>query len=180
MVQYLQGAPRSDDETFFWFSPKAERCRKNLQSAKCPAQSKSVPGNNVVRKRNHSLYHFKIAIHLHLASFYSTNNFRKKNQLEEMLYEQTIKFELKRLVPLGHIQRWSPRGRPWPRGRPRGHNLESLASKVKSLALVSKPQVLENCPVFGSRTTLFFYWKTPETLRKICEDLFCFPQLKIA
>ena len=37
-------------------------------------------------------------------------------------------------------QRWSPRGRPWPRGRPRGHILKSLAlalaSKVKSLALV--------------------------------------------
>ena len=29
-------------------------------------------------------------------------------------------------------QRWSPRGRPWPRGRPRGHIL-------KSLALASKP-----------------------------------------
>ena len=28
-------------------------------------------------------------------------------------------------------QRWSPRGRPWPRG----HILKSLASKVKSLAL---------------------------------------------
>ena len=34
-------------------------------------------------------------------------------------------------------QRWSPRGRPWPRGRPRGHILRSLA-----LALASKPQVL--------------------------------------
>ena len=44
-------------------------------------------------------------------------------------------------------QRWSPRGRPWPLG----HILKSLAlalnlaSKVKSLALASKPQVLENC-----------------------------------
>ena len=46
-------------------------------------------------------------------------------------------------------QRWSPRGRPWPRGRPRGHIL-------KSLALASKPQVLENWPVLGSRTPLFF------------------------
>ena len=34
-------------------------------------------------------------------------------------------------------QRWSPRGRPWPRGRPRGQIL-------KSLALASRPQVLEN------------------------------------
>ena len=55
-----------------------------------------------------------------------------------------------------HLQRWSPRGRPWPRGRPRGHILKSLASKVKSLALASKPQVLENWPVRGSRTALFF------------------------
>ena len=41
-------------------------------------------------------------------------------------------------------QRWSP----W------GHILKSLASKVKSLA--SRPQVLENWPVPGSRTALFF------------------------
>ena len=61
----------------------------------------------------------------------------------------------------------------------------SLASRhiLKFLALASKPQVLENCPVLGSRTTLFFEplkfcWKTPETSRKICEHLFCFPQLE--
>ena len=49
-------------------------------------------------------------------------------------------------------QRWSPRGRP------RGHILKSLAlaSKVKSLALASRPQVLKNWPVLGSRTALFF------------------------
>ena len=46
-------------------------------------------------------------------------------------------------------QRWSPWGRPWPRGRPHGHIL-------KSLALASRPQVLENWPVLGSRTALFF------------------------
>ena len=57
-----------------------------------------------------------------------------------------------------YYQRWSPRGRPWPRG----HILKSLAlalaSKVKSLALAlaSRPQVLENWPVLGSRTALFF------------------------
>ena len=60
----------------------------------------------------------------------------------------------------GLHQRWSPRGRPWPRGRPRGQILKSLAlalaSKVKSLALASRPQVLENWPVLGSRTALFF------------------------
>ena len=53
-------------------------------------------------------------------------------------------------------QRWSPRGRPWPRG----HIFKSLAlaSKVKSLALASasRPQVLENWPVLGLRTALFF------------------------
>ena len=43
-------------------------------------------------------------------------------------------------------QRWSPRG----------HILKSLASKFKSLALASRPQVLENRPVLGSRTALFF------------------------
>ena len=44
------------------------------------------------------------------------------------------------------MQRWSPRG----------HILKSLALKVKSLALASWPQVLENWPVLGSRTALFF------------------------
>ena len=64
-------------------------------------------------------------------------------------------------------QRWSPRGRLWPRGRPRGQILKSLAlaSKVKSLALASRPQVLENWPVLGSRTALFF------ELLKFCEAL---------
>ena len=92
-------------------------------------------------------------------------------------------------VPVLSKQRWSPRGRPWPRGRPRGHILKSLAlalaSKVKSLALAlaSKPQVLENCPVLGSRTALFFKqlqfpWKAPETSSKICEHFFCFPHLE--
>ena len=69
-----------------------------------------------------------------------------------------------------NYQRWSPRGRLWPRG----HILKSLASK---------PQVLKNCPVLGSRTALFFEqlkfrWKTPETSRKICKHLFCFPYLE--
>ena len=47
----------------------------------------------------------------------------------------------------GH-QRWSPRGRI-----------------LKSLALASRPQVLENWPVLGSRTALFF------ELLKFCEAL---------
>ena len=86
------------------------------------------------------------------------------------------------------MQRWSPRGRPWPRGHilkslALASQVKSLASQVKSLALASKPQVLENCPVLGSRTALFFEplkfcRKMPETSRKICEHLFCFPQLE--
>ena len=59
----------------------------------------------------------------------------------------------------GYQQRWSPRR----------HILKSLAlalaSKVKSLALASRPQVLENWPVLGSRTALFF------ELLKFCEAL---------
>ena len=39
-----------------------------------------------------------------------------------------------------NCQRWSPRGRPWPRGRPRGQILKSLA-----LALASSPRKLA-CP----------------------------------
>ena len=79
---------------------------------------------------------------------------------------------------LCYCQKWSPRGCPWPRG----HILKFLASKVKFLA--SKLQVFENCPDLGSRTALFFEtlkfcWKTPETSRKIREDLYCFPQLEM-
>ena len=43
------------------------------------------------------------------------------------------------LKPMGSLmgpgQRWSPRGRPWPRGRPRGHIFKSLASKPQVLGL---------------------------------------------
>ena len=64
-------------------------------------------------------------------------------------------------------QRWSPRGRPWPQG----HILKSLASKVKSLA--SRPQVLENWPVLGSRTALFFgMLKFLERLKNFLENVF--------
>ena len=68
-------------------------------------------------------------------------------------------------------QRWSPRGRPWPWGRPRGHILKSLASKVKSLA--SRAQVLENWPVLGSRTALIFgLLKFCGALKNILENVF--------
>ena len=78
-------------------------------------------------------------------------------------------------VYLGN-QRWCPRGRPWPRGRPRGHILKSLASKVKSLA--SRLQVLENWPVLGSKTALlnvFF----GDRLKIFCEDLFFREHLRL-
>ena len=80
-------------------------------------------------------------------------------------------------------QRWSPRGRPWPRG----HILKSLASKIKSLA--SRPQVLKNRPVLGSRTAVFFEllkfcgalekffgkrFFCGDRLKNFCEDLFFF------
>ena len=75
-------------------------------------------------------------------------------------------------VRYSHNQRWSPRGRPWPRGRPRGHIL-------KSLALASKPQVLENCPVLGSRlcprledSTIFWTVEISlENARNLAENL---------
>ena len=76
-------------------------------------------------------------------------------------------------------QRWSPRGRPWPRGQ-----------ILKSLA--SRPQVLENWPVLGSRTAVFFellkfcralekfFGKTffcGDRLKNFCEDLFFFSEI---
>ena len=63
-------------------------------------------------------------------------------------------------------QRWTPRG----------HIL-------KSLALASRPQVLENWPVLGSRTALFFerlkqflenVFFCGDCLKNFCEDLFFF------
>ena len=49
------------------------------------------------------------------------------------------------MSPVSSGKRWSPRGRSWPRGQ-----------ILKSLALASRPQVLKNWPVLGSRTALFF------------------------
>ena len=88
-------------------------------------------------------------------------------------------------------QRWSPWGRPWRRGCSWEHILKSLASKIKSLA--SRPQVLENWPVLGSRTALFLNcWNfvdclknnfrkrffTGERLKIFCGDLFFGDRLK--
>ena len=69
---------------------------------------------------------------------------------------------------------WSPRGRPWPWGH-----------FLKSLAMVSKPQVLENCPVLGSRTTLFlsrsnFVGKHQKPCWKSAKNFFWFHQVEIA
>ena len=44
-------------------------------------------------KRNHLLDHFSITIHLHLASFYPQNTFKKIAR--KMLIEQIIEFELR-------------------------------------------------------------------------------------
>ena len=68
--------------------------------------------------------------------------------------------------------RWSPRGRPWSRGQ-----------ILKSLA--SKPQVLENCPVLGSRTALFlnrwnFVGKRHKPCGKSAKTFFWFSQVEIA
>ena len=63
--------------------------------------------------------------------------------------------------------------------------MKSLASKVKSLALASRPQVLENWPVLGSRTALFFgklkfcgavekFFGKRFFVKNFCEDLFFF------
>ena len=90
------------------------------------------------------------------------------------------------VVKIDHIyargnynQRWSPRGRSWPRGHPRGHILKSLAlaSKIKSLA--SRLQVLKNWPVLGSRTGLFFeLLKFLERLKNFLENFFLWRSLE--
>ena len=61
------------------------------------------------------------------------------------------------LYPLLLQKDWNqPKGHYYQRWSPQGHILKSLALKVKSLALASRPQVLENWPVLGSRTAVFF------------------------
>ena len=81
-------------------------------------------------------------------SFFDLNDCQKFSQL--LAYSAKAFFNLVMVAILLANQRWSPRG----------HILKSLAlaSKVKSLALAlaSRPQVLENWPVLGSRTALFF------------------------
>ena len=83
-------------------------------------------------------------------SFYSLNNTDRPFVEKFITYWLSVKGQDK-------TQRWSPRG----------YILKSLAlaPKGKSLALASRPQVLENWPVLGSRTALFF------ELLKFCEAL---------
>ena len=50
-------------------------------------------------KRNHQLYHFSITIHLHLASFYAQNTFKKIEG--KTLIEQIIEFQLRVPGPPG-------------------------------------------------------------------------------
>ena len=100
-------------------------------------------------------YHFKVTLHSILLYWFGSR-LSKQHKLAQRF--STKRKPVEKLVGVAELrvvfQRCSPRGRPWPRG----HILNSLA-------LDSKPQVLENCP-------LKFCWKTPETLRKICKDLF--------
>ena len=62
-------------------------------------------------------------------------------------------------------ERWSPLGRLWPRGH-----------ILMSSALASKPQVLENCSVLGSKTALFLellkFGRSPE--KNFWRPFFCF------
>ena len=55
----------------------------------------------------------------------------------------------------GPIQKWCPRRRRWPRGHIFKSLVLALASKLRSLAWVSKPKSPRKCPVLGSRTAFF-------------------------
>ena len=85
-----------------------------------------------------------------LGGYFSPNNSNLSKKIELTFYWLDIHWlSISSSKYTDCNQRWSPRERPWPRGCPRGHIL-------KSLALASRPQVLENWPVLGSRTALFF------------------------
>ena len=61
---------------------------------------------------------------------------------------------------------WSPWPWHWPRS-------------LKSLALASKPWVLQNCPVLGLRTARFLnHWNFVGKRQKLCKYLFYFAQLE--
>ena len=53
-------------------------------------QCQSIPGNNVVGRRNHLLYRFSIIIYLHLSSFFTGQNTFEKYLAREMLIKQII------------------------------------------------------------------------------------------
>ena len=94
-----------------------------------------------------------IIISLIQQTVYPAFSLHRPSPLYSALHRSKIVLCLSFLVKIAAThQRWSLRGRS------RGRILKSLAlaSKVKSLALASRPQVLENWPVFGLRTTLFF------------------------
>ena len=79
---------------------------------------------------------------LYVRLHYARNVKIVKSQVQNTAFVQILRN--KHIDIIGTIdarQRWSPR--------------EPI---LKSLALASKPQVLENCPVLGSRTGLFYEW----------------------
>ena len=90
----------------------------------------------------------------------SITNFFHDSKFFQLLFQmQPTNFHRNfRFIPKFSYLRWSPRG----------HIL-------KFLALASKPQVLENCPVLGQHylESLKVCWKTRQTSRKTCKD-FCF------
>ena len=71
--------PRAQIIKLFWSSPVfGRKMFQKSQSDRGTTQCKSGQGNNMVSRRNNLLHHFKIAIHLHLTSFYATKYLRKK------------------------------------------------------------------------------------------------------
>ena len=93
-MKQCQG-PAADSNTFFWSSSIFGR-KMLRKSPKCQGTHAMYirPGNNMVGKRNHLLYHFSITIHLHLAGFHAQNT-SKKNYLGKMLIQQIIEFQLR-------------------------------------------------------------------------------------
>ena len=81
---------------------RQEDIAKNPQSTRSPSQCKSSPGNNLVSRRNHLLYHYSITIHLHHASFYADKLLLKKISKGNVI-EQIIEFKLREPGPPSRI-----------------------------------------------------------------------------
>ena len=76
-----QGPRTQTVRLYLWSSPIfGKKMLRKLSNARGPKQCKSIPGKNMVSRRNHLLYHYSLTIDLHPVSFYATILLKKISQ----------------------------------------------------------------------------------------------------